>query len=50
MHIPEHAKYLPLTLVEVLSSFLKLKQGDNEELVDYLARFKSEKEMVLTKF
>ena len=42
MHTPERAKNPPLTLVEVLSSFLKLKQGDNEELLDYLSRFKSE--------
>ena len=37
-------------LVEVLSSFLKLKQGDNEELLDYLERFKSEMEVVTKLF
>ena len=42
MHTPERAKYPPLTLVEALSSFLKIKQNNNEELLDYLARFKSE--------
>ena len=40
MHTPMKAKYPPLTLIEVLYSFLSLKKGDNEELLDYLSRFK----------
>ena len=50
MHTPERAKYPPLTLVEVMLSFLKIKQGDNEELIDYLARFKSEMTIVYSLF
>ena len=46
MHVPQRAKYPPLTLVEVLSEFLKVKQGDKESLLDYLNRFKSEVEVV----
>ena len=50
MHTPERAKYPPLTLVEVMLSFLKIKQGDNEDLIDYLARFKSEMTIVYSLF
>ena len=46
MHTPEKAKYPALTLIEVLLSFLKIKQGDNEDLLDYLSRFKSERDIV----
>ena len=42
MHVPQRAKYPPLTLVEILSNFLKVKQGDNESLLDYLSRYTSE--------
>ena len=37
MHTPERAKYPSLTLVEVLLNLLKIKQGDKEELIDYLS-------------
>ena len=47
MHTPMKAKYPPLTLVEVLISFLQIKQGDNESLLDYLSRFKSERNVML---
>ena len=50
MHTPECAKYPPLTLVEILLSFLKIKQGDNEDLIDYLSRFKSEMTVVFSLF
>ena len=50
MHTPMKAKYPPLTLIEVLSSFLSLKQGDNEELLDYLSRFKSERNVMKSLF
>ena len=46
MHVPQRAKYPPLTLVEVLCEFLRVKQGDKESLIDYLNRFKSEVEVV----
>ena len=46
MHTPERAKYLSLTTVEVLLNFLKCKQGDKESLIDYLSRFKSERDIV----
>ena len=47
MHTPEKAKYPTLTLIEVLLSFLKVRQGDNEELFDYLSRFKTERDIVM---
>ena len=46
MHVPQRAKYPPLTLVEVLYEFMRVKQGDKESLIDYLNRFKSEVEVV----
>ena len=36
-----------LTLIEVLFSLLNVKQGDNEDLLDYLSRFRSEKDVVM---
>ena len=45
IHTPEKAKYPSLTLVEVLCSFLRVKQGENEELLDYLSRFKTERDI-----
>ena len=50
MHVPQRAKYPPLTLVEVLCEFMKIKQGDKESLIDYLNRFKSEVEVVTRLF
>ena len=47
MHVPMKSKYPPLTLIEVLCSFLAIKQGENEELIDYISRFKSEKSVLL---
>lgn len=35
MHTPQRAKYPPITLIEVLLKFLKLRQGDKESLIDY---------------
>ena len=46
MHTPEKAKYPSLTLIEVLLSFTKIKQGENEELIDYLSRFKTERDIM----
>ena len=46
MHKSEQAKYPSLTTVEILSNFSKCKQGDKESLVDYLSRFKSERDVV----
>ena len=46
MYVPQKAKYPPLTLVEVLSNFIRLKQGDNESLLEYLNRFKGEAEVI----
>ena len=46
MHTPEKAKYPSLTLIEVLLSFTKIKQGKNEELIDYLSRFKTERDIM----
>lgn len=47
MHTPERAKYPPLTLIEVLLNFLHTKQGENEDLLDYLSRFKCERDVVV---
>ena len=47
MHTPEKATYPTLTLIEVLLSFLKIKHGENEDLYDYLSRFKTEREIVM---
>ena len=46
VHTPEKAKYPFLTLIEVFASLLNFKQGENEDLVSYLSRFKSEKDVV----
>ena len=46
MHTPERAKYPSLTTVEVLHNFLKCKQGERESLIDYLSRFKSERDIL----
>ena len=46
IHTPERDKYPLLTTVEMLSNFLKCKQGDKESLVDYLSRFKLERDVV----
>ena len=46
MHTPEKAKYPSLTMVEILSNFLRCKQGDKESLLDYLTRFKCERDVI----
>ena len=46
MHTPERATYPALMLVEVLLNFLKVKQGDHEDLLDYLSRSKSERDIM----
>ena len=50
MHVPQRAKYPPLTLVEILASYMRIRQGKNEKLIDYLGRFKSETEVVIRMF
>ena len=42
VHTHMKVKYPALILVEVLISFLQIRQADNESLLDYLSRFKSE--------
>ena len=46
MHTPEKAKYPVLAIVEIMTNFLKYRQGDKEPLLDYLSRFKSEIDIV----
>ena len=46
MHTPEKAKYPALMTVEILSNFLRCKQGKRESWLDYLSRFKSERDVV----
>ena len=48
MHTPEKAKYPLLTLIEVFASLVNFRQGDQEDLVTYLSRFKSERDIVLS--
>jgi len=47
VHTPIKAKYPPLTLVQVLISFLQISQDDDESLLDYLSRFKSGQSVML---
>ena len=37
MHTTEKAKYPTLTLIKLLLCFMKVRQGDSEELFDYLS-------------
>ena len=46
IHTPEQAKYPVLTIIEVLWNFLQRKQEDSKDLLDYLSRFKSERDVV----
>ena len=46
MHTHEKAKYPVLTMVEIMANFLKCCQWDKEPLLDYLSRFKSERDIV----
>ena len=46
-HTPEWAKYPPLMLIKVLLSFLKVRQGDKEELLEYVESFQAEGNNVL---
>ena len=46
MHTLERAKYPSLTMMEILNNFLRIKQQDKEELVDYLSRFKFERNVL----
>ena len=50
MHVPMRAVYPVLTLSETFSSLMKTKQGNNESLIIYLERFKSEKNVMMSLF
>ena len=50
VHTPERAKYPLLTLIEAMASLLNFRQGDNEDLLSYLSRYKSEHDVMLTLF
>ena len=39
MHVPQKEKYPPLTLVEVLCNFMRVKQAENESLLEYMSSF-----------
>ena len=47
MHVPRKAVYPTLAIIETLSNLLSLRQGDNESLLTYLEKFKSEKNVVV---
>lgn len=46
MHVPMRALYPILRLTENLASMMKIKQGNNEGLLNYLERFKSEQNVM----
>ena len=46
MHTPEKVKYPVLTIVGIMANFLKCRQGEKDTLMDYLLRFKSERDIV----
>ena len=48
VHTPEKAKYPLLTLIEAMASMLNFHQGENEDLLSYLSRYKSERDIILT--
>ena len=50
MHVPRKAVYPTLALIETLSSLLSLRQGENDSLMGYLEKFKSEKNVVVSLF
>ena len=47
MYTPQKAKYPALTPIEVLLSFMKVIHGENEDLFDYLYRFKTEMDILM---
>ena len=50
MHVPMRATYPMLILIETIGSLLGIKKGRKESLVNYLERFKSERNVMLTLF
>ena len=46
VHTPMKSKYPSLTPIDILSNFLPVKQDKNENLFDYLSRFKSIKNVL----
>ena len=50
MHVPRKAVYPTLVLIETLASLLNLRQGENDTLLTYLEKFKSEKNVVVSLF
>ena len=50
MHASQHAKYLPLTLVEVLCNNIKIRQGEDKSLLDYLSGFESKIGVIIRLF
>ena len=47
MHTPEKAKYPKITVIKVLLIFLKAAQAGNEDLIDYLSHFNTERDIVM---
>ena len=50
MNVLQRVKHPALTLIKVLARYTKIRQGENESLIDYLSRFKSETEVVTRMF
>ena len=46
MHTPQKTKYPSLTVVKIITNFLRCKQGEKESLVDYLSHFESERDVL----
>ena len=50
MHVPRKSIYPTLALIETLSNLLDLHQGENDSLLNYLERFKSENNVFVSLF
>ena len=50
MRVPMKSAYPVLTLIDTLSSLIAIKQGDKEGILNYLERFKAERNVVLSLF
>ena len=46
VHVPDRAVYPTLTIIEAMAGLLSVCQGENESLLSYLERYKSEKNVM----
>ena len=50
MHVPRRAVYPVLSLIETLSNVMNCRQGENDSLMTYLEKFKSERNVFVSLF